>query len=426
MPSAISSYFNNTFHSLRYSNFRKFFIGQCFSLTGTWMQRTAELWLVYTLTKSPFLVGLFGVCQFLPMLALSLFVGVFVDRFPKKRIVLFTQFLFTAQALAMTVLTYTHLLRYWQLLVLAAVFGVAQTIDLPARQAFFFDLVGKDDIMNAVSLNSVITNLAKVVGPAISAIVLVRFGAVSCFMANDISFVFVIAGLLMIRVKPAVRKPAERRRMMSEVAGGLSYIKNSEMLLVTTLLFAIVSTFAMNNEVIIPVFADVVLHRGADGYSTLLTAAGVGSFLGAFVIANLSKRGVRIQFLVYGAVVTSLLQLLTFFIHSYGASFAVLVGIGFTNLTLIPTVNTIYQLYSTKEYRGRVLSVYSLLNQGSTPVGNFFAGSVMQSFGGDSGFVSCGLVSLVLLLPVLFIKRRTIAAMLRKPAAGVDTEKGGA
>lgn len=378
------------------------------------MQRTAEIWLVYTLTKSPFLVGLFGVCQFAPMLLLSLFVGVLIDRLPKKKLLLFTEVLFMAQAAVMTVLTYTHQIRYWHLLALAVVFGIAQTIDLPTRQAFFYEMVGQEEIANAVSLNSAITNLAKMTGPAISGLVLYHFGAGFCFLVNTVSFAAVIASIFMIHVNETVKKRAAGGHIIKEVMSGLKYIGKDGTLSLNTLVFGVVSTFAMNNEVVIPIFAAAALGLGADGYTGLMTAAGMGSFLGALTVAFLSRNGVRKKYLLFGSAATSVLQIATIFTRSYAVSFVLLMLVGFLNLIIIPTVNSIYQLYSCDEYRGRVLSVYALLNQGSTPLGNFLAGSVMEVAGGAFGFFFCGASTLLLLAPVLLWKRKTVAAWLKQ------------
>ena len=414
MLSNASVLFSETFHSLKIRNYRIFFIGQCISLTGTWMQRTAEIWLVYTLTKSPFLVGLFGVCQFIPMLLLSLFVGALIDRLPKRKLLLFTEFLFMAQAAVMTILTYTHLIRYWHLLVLAVVFGIAQTIDLPTRQAFFYEMVGKKEIANAVSLNSAITNLAKMTGPAISGVVLASFGTVFCFFVNAVSFVAVIVSILLIHVDEIVHRDAAGGNVIRDVGKGLRYITENETLLLNTLIFGIVSTLAMNNEVIVPIFAGSVLHLGAGGYTGLMTAAGLGAFCGALTIAFLSRNGVEKKYLLLGSIATSALQIATILTRSYAVSLILLVCIGFLNLIIIPTVNSIYQLYSNDEYRGRVLSVYSLLNQGSTPLGNFLVGAVMEGFGGASGFVFCGASTLLLLAPVCVWKRGALAEWFAK------------
>ncbi|MDP4151993.1 MAG: MFS transporter [Bacillota bacterium] len=396
-----------TFHSLKYKNFRYFWVGQCISLTGTWMQRTAQVWLVYTVTKSPLLVGILGVCQFMPMLLFSLFAGVIVDRFPKKNLILLTQILFMLQAAIMTILTFTGRIQYWHVFILSAFYGITQTIDMPARQSFFFELVGKDDIMNAISLNSSIVNLAKIVGPAISGAIMVAFGPVVCFFINAVSYIAVIGGILMIKIEPYVPK-ATHRRMLPEISEGLRYIKKSKTLMLNVIVMGIVCTFAMNNDVVIPVFSRIVLNRGASGYTTLLSAAGVGSFIGAIVMAFISKNGLHKNLLIITGIATGALQILTLLTKQYALCMLLLAFIGFSNLAFINTANSIFQIYSSDEYRGRVMSVYSFLNQGSTPIGNFYAGTVMEHIGGDSGFVSCGVATLLFLFIAIACNIKTV------------------
>jgi MFS family permease len=398
------------FHSLIYKSYRTFFMGQCVSLTGTWMQRAAEIWLVYSLTKSPLLVGLFGMVQFLPMLVLSLFVGVLIDRFPQKNILIFTQLLFMVQAAAMTVLTLTHTVHYWELLVLALIFGISQAIDLPVRQAYFYCMVGQKEIMNAVSLNSAITNLAKVTGPALAGIVLLALSPGYCFLLNTLSFAVVLFSIFSIpeRGMPTPTTRGEKESIWSDVREGLRYIANNETLRLNSFVFGIAATFAMNNEVILPILSNTVLHTGVHGYTVLMTATGVGSFAGALSIAFLSKKGVKKPLLILAAFATALLQIITAFTHVFVACLILLVAIGYLNLILIPIANTIYQLYSPNAYRGRVLSIYSLLNQGSTPVGNFLTGTFMEVGGSSAGFFFCGASTLALLTVALFSQRSIV------------------
>jgi MFS family permease len=402
-----------TFVSLKYKNFRYFWIGQCVSLTGTWMQRTAQLWLVYTITKSPFLVGLLGVCQFMPMLLFTLFAGVFVDRFPKKNILLFTQALFMLQAVILTLLTFTGVVKYWHILVLSAFFGLTQTVDMPARQSFFIELVGKEDVMNSISLNSTIVNLARIVGPAVSGIVMLKFGITFCFFINAVSYIAVILGLLLIKMNNSVPQRI-RRHVLQEIVEGLQYIKKSETLIINVLFMSAVCTFAMNNDVIIPVFAKTVLKMGANGYTGLMTAAGVGSFVAAIVMAFIAKNGVKKGMLIIAGVATAFIQILMFLAGNYFVALFLTAIIGFINLTFINVSNSIFQIHTTDEYRGRVMSVYSFLNQGSTPVGNFYAGSVMQQIGGRAGFPACGAATLLFLVPVFVIKRKAIISWLER------------
>lgn len=401
-----------TFRSLQYRNFRLFWFGQCISLTGTWMQRTAQTWLVYTVTKSPMKVGLLGVAQFMPLLLFSLFAGVLVDRFSKKKLLVLTQLLFLFQAVAMTILTYLGIIQYWQILTLSFLFGLTQTLDMPARQSFFIDLVGRKDLTNAISLNSTIVNLAKIVGPAVSGIIMARYGIVFCFFINAISYLPVILGILMIHVSGTVSVSAHSS-MLPQVVDGIRYIRKSRTLVTNVLMMAAVCTFAMNTDVIIPVYAEAVLNRGATGYSFLLSMVGVGAFIAAVIMAYFSKNGVINCLLLISGVGTGVVQLFTIATGWYAFCAIMLVMTGFFNLLFINTGNSIFQINSSDEYRGRVMSVYSFLNLGSTPVGNFLSGLVMDRVPGDSGFLFCGITTLALLIVISAAERREIVSWFR-------------
>ncbi len=395
------------FSSLKHRDFRIFWIGQCVSLMGTWMQRTALIWLVYTMTDSPFLVGLVGVAQFLPMLLFTLFAGAVVDRFPKRKILIVTQSLLMLQAFALALLAFSNSAQYWQLLLLCAFLGITTTIDMPARLSFFADLVGKEDVMNAVSLNSSIVNLARIIGPAVAGIVMMKFGAAVCFLLNALSFLAVIYSLTRIETKDSVAPP-QKRNMLEEVKEGLAYIKNDETLYLNAVFLAIVSTFAMNSEVIIPVFAKTVLGMGAGAYTKLLSAAGAGSLAGAVTMASLSKKGVRKWLLAAGAAATLSVQVLMAIAWNYALALLFVAMIGFFNLVFLNAGNSIFQVYAPDKYRGRVMSVYSFLTQGSLPVGNFFAGTAMQVFGGWAGYPACGLTAFICLALFMGNKKEVV------------------
>ncbi|ANZ46437.1 MFS transporter permease [Cloacibacillus porcorum] len=400
------------FSSLKHRDFRIFWIGQCVSLMGTWMQRTALIWLVYTMTDSPFLVGLVGVAQFLPMLLFTLFAGAVVDRFPKRKILIVTQSLLMLQAFALAMLAFFNSEQYWQLLLLCAFLGITTTIDMPARLSFFADLVGKEDVMNAVSLNSSIVNLARIIGPAVAGIVMMKFGAAVCFLINALSFLAVIYSLTRIETKDSVAPP-QKRNMLEEVKEGLAYIKNDETLYLNAVFLAIVSTFAMNSEVIIPVFAKTVLGMGAGAYTKLLSAAGAGSLAGAVTMASLSKKGVRKWILLVGAAATLSVQVLMAIAWNYALALLFVAMIGFFNLVFLNAGNSIFQVYAPDKYRGRVMSVYSFLTQGSLPVGNFFAGTAMQAFGGWAGYPACGLTAFICLALFMGNKKEVVKGWFR-------------
>lgn len=384
-----ASVVNSLFSSLKHKNFRIFWMGQCISLMGTWMQRTALVWMVYTITDSPFKVGLVGVAQFLPMLLFTLFAGAVVDRFSKRKLLIATQSLLMLQALALALLAFFNAEQYWLLLALCALLGLTTTIDMPARLSFFMDLVGKEDIMNAVSLNSSIVNLARIIGPAAAGAVMAAGGAALCFFINAVSFLAVIYSLARINTKERKAEP-KKQSVTKEVFEGLRYIKESSILLVTVIFLAVFCTFAMNNDVIIPVFAKTVLGMGAEAYTRLLSAAGAGSLLGAMTMAALAKHGVKKWLLPTSAAAGTLILLSMLFCRWYTPSLIMTALLGFFNLLFLNCGNSIFQIYTPEKYRGRVMSVYSMITVGATPIGNFFAGSVMQAFGGWAGWPVCG------------------------------------
>lgn len=391
-------------------------IGQCVSLMGTWMQRTALVWLVYTLTDSPFYVGLIGVAQFLPMMFFTLFAGTIVDRFPKRRIILVTQSLFIAQALALALLAASGSARYWMLLLLCAMLGLTTTIDMPARFSYFVEMVGRKDVMNAVSLNSSVVNLARIAGPALAGVVMLRFGAAACFFLNALSFLAVIYSLTRITAEGTPQPQAERK-IFSEMADGVRYIAGNETLRIDALFLAVLCTFGMNTEVIVPVFAKTVLGLGAGAYTGLLSAAGFGSLLGAMTMAAAARGGLRKGVFLMGAAASVTVQMLMIFIwftKSYFAALTMVALIGYSNLVFLNSGNSIFQLGAPSQYRGRVMSVYSFLTQGSTPVGNFFAGSVMQLLGGWAGFPVCGAAALLCLLPFIRRDRKTLEGWMKE------------
>lgn len=392
------------FTSLKHKDFKYFLSGQCISLLGTWTQRTAQAWLVYNLTKSPFLLGLLGVFQFGPQMLFSLFAGVIVDRFPKRKLLIFTQVVFMIQASILAILVSSEKAKYWHIIILALIFGFAQTLDMPARQAFVSELVPKQDLLNGISLNSTIVNLAKVVGPSLAGIIMLKLGVASCFFINAVSFLPVIYGLYKIEtIAPSSNKI--HTSMLSEIKEGVMYILNNTTLKFTCIIMLIVCTFSANAEVIIPVFTSGSLHGGAKEYSFLLSAFGIGAFIGAVFMASRSKKGAKNYILIGSAIFVSIFQILTLFIKQYFILTFLIMMIGFFYLTFINMSNSTLQMNSSNEFRGRVMSVYTLLNVGTTPIGNSFSGAIMELWGDTSGFFICGLITLILTTVLLVCKK---------------------
>ena len=408
------------FTALRHRNYRLFFIGQCVSLIGTWMQSIGQSWLVLTLTEgqpdAPFKLGLVTALQFLPMLLFALFAGTFVDRFPKRRVLLVTQSILAVLAVALATLTLTDAVRYWHICALAVLLGLVNTIDMPTRQAFFVEMVGREDLMNAIGLNSTIFNLARIVGPAIAGSLIGLIGIAPCFYLNAASFLAVIAGLAMMRLPDApVRKSEARtfRGVAAEAAEGLAYVRRNPELLYPLLLLAVVNVFVINFSVMIPLFATQRLGQDATGYGLLMTSLGLGSFLGALRIAATSRKGPSRVVLFGGAAGTSVLVAVAGFQTVYAVACAVLVAVGFFTISFVTTVNTTVQLATEDRMRGRVMSLYTLVFGGFTPFGSLYAGKFTELAGVTGCMAASGAIGLAGTLAVLLLLRRSA----RRPQA---------
>lgn len=404
---------NKYFPALSHRNYRYFWIGQCISLIGTWMQNMGQSWLVYTLTKSPFLLGLVNTLQFLPVLLFSLFAGALIDIFPKKRILLVTQTISMILALILALLVWTEKVQYWHVLILATLLGLVNTIDMPTRQSFNVELASKKDLMNAVALNSVIFNAARILGPAIAGFLMAYLGISFCFFANAISFVAVIFGLTRITVtgssKPGNGRSLVKRIFNTEVLlgvkDGLVYIYKNGILFRTLMTATAVTTFAMNFNVLIPVFAKSVLGQGEKGYGLLMSIMGLGSLIGAIALAVTSKKGPTMFYQKYGSVIIALLLIAIGLNRSYNLTAVLLVFIGFNTVSFNATNNSILQINAKDEFRGRVASAYTLINAGSTPIGSLYAGTTADKFGGGMGFIACGVATLTVFLLVIWLTR---------------------
>jgi predicted MFS family arabinose efflux permease len=374
------------------------------------MQVTAQLWLVYTMTKSAFLLGLLGVAQFGPVLCLSLFAGVVIDRYPKKTLLLFTQVVLMLQAFILALLVWSGHIVYWEVLLLAALLGLANTLDLPTRQAYVPELVDRKDISSAVGLNSTIVNVARMIGPALSAVLMAWYGAGPLFFLNGLSFIPVLIGLYLINTKPVIIQKTEKK-VLTEIMEGLRYILHSPILLVAVLSMLAVGTFVMNFNVIIPIYATVVLKQDVHGFGLLLSASGAGSLIGALLVASWVKDNPSLKILVGSGFLVSALLVLLNFIHSFPLAVGMFAIIGFINIIFIVTVNSAIQLNSSKQFMGRVMSVYSFAFLGTTPIGNLFAGSITEKLGPGMGFLLCGVISgfIILLLVLNIVLKKDVS-----------------
>lgn len=407
---AVQRVINNNFHALTHRNFRYYWFGQCVSLIGTWMQNIGQSWLVLKLTGSPFLLGLVGTTQFMPVTFFSLFAGLVIDRFPKKTILLMTQTVSMILAFVLSILVFTGHVQYGYILVLAFILGLTNTFDMPTRQAFTIEIVGKDDLMNAIALNSTTFNLARVVGPAIGASMMAFLGAGWCFMLNGLSFLAVLFSLTQIEAVSYVRPKRPGSGVIKEIKDGFRYIAQDPLLAQTILLLAVIGTLGFNFSVLIPAFTQNVLHMEEGTYGFLMSSIGAGSLIGALTISVRSKQGPRLQLILICCVIVSILLGLAGFANNMYTLSIVLALIGIFNIFFTTNCNSLLQIHSKDEYRARVMSIYSLVFTGSTPLGNLFAGTAAERLGADGAFMLSGVLAFIPIVLILLwfrLKRKT-------------------
>jgi len=403
----VNKLINENFHALTNPNYRYFWLGQCVSLIGTWMQSIGQVWLVYTLTDSPFLLGVLGAMQYLPVTVFTLFAGVLIDKFPKKKILLATQGVSMILALTLAALVFTHTVRYEYILILAVLLGITNSIDMPARQSFMIEIAGREDLMNAIALNSVTFNLAKILGPSIGAVLMAIMGAGWCFLINGLSFIAVILGLCRIKVKPYVRQK-NTKNIFKEIMDGLVYIYKDKKLLQTVLLLLVIGIFAFNYNVLIPVYVKNILHLEAAAFGVLMAALGVGSVFGALTVSRKVRPGSAVKIMVISSIIIGVLLFLIGFNAQYAITVIMLAVIGAFSIYFSTTANSTLQLNATDEYRGRVMSVYSLVFAGATPIGSLFAGAAISGIGISKTFRLSGalLVFFAGIISLIFLRKR--------------------
>jgi MFS family permease len=389
-----------TYPALSQRNFRYYWFGQCVSLIGTWMQSTAQQWLVYSMTKSALLLGLLGAAQFLPVMFFSLVAGVFIDRYPKKRLLLFTQICLMLQGFVLALLVWSGQVTYSHVLILATLLGLVNTLDQPTRQSFMPELVEKKDLRSAIGLNSAVFNVARMIGPALSATLMAKYGAGFLFFLNGISFIPVIIGIYFIKTKSFENKRIPKK-VFVEILDGLKYIRQSSALRITILSMLAVGTFVMNFSVITPLYADEVLKEGVHGYGILLSATGAGSLVGALMVASWAKGNPKLRLLFSSGFILSALLMTLEPIHNLYLAIVSFAIIGFFNILFMTTANSMIQINSNDQFRGRAMSVYSFAFLGTTPLGNLFAGSIMEKFGAGIGISICGGISALLMMLIV-------------------------
>jgi MFS family permease len=407
--------------AFKHRNYRLFFFGQLISVIGTWMQTTAQAWLVTELTNSEFRVALVAAFQFMPVLFLSLIGGMIADRLPKRNLLVLTQIASAGLAAILAVLVWVDRVELWHVYVLALCLGVVNAFDLPARQAFLVEMVGKEDLVNAVALNSALFNGARIVGPAIAGILIATVGTAICFGINSISYLAVIVGLLMMRLKD--RPTAVRRAGFEEVREGLRYVRATPALYLPMILVGFVATFGMNFNVWVPLLAKHELHTGAGEFGALTAALGIGSLIGALVLAFMGKRP-QYTFMIATAALLGLANLVLAIAGAIplavGVALAILPLNGFAMTTTMAMANSIVQTESRDELRGRVMSVYMMVFGGTAPFGALLAGAIASAFGTPTSIAIGGLVTICAAIGVRTRRHLVVSPRLAPAVRSAD------
>jgi len=376
--------------AMRHRNFRLYFFGQLVSLIGSWMQTTAQQWLVYRLTGSQLSLGLVTFAGFIPVLLLSLFMGVVVDRVSRRRLLLLTQSWFLLLALALAVLTFLGIVQYRHIIVLALLLGIGNALDMPARQAFNLDMVEHDDLFNAIALNSSVFNGARIIGPAIGGLVIASWGEGTAFGLNAVSFLAVIAGLLMMSLPP-FQRPAQRDTGLGDLKRGLAYLVGDRQVLGLVTMVAAFSLIGFPYAVLLPVFAQDVLRIGVEGYGILLGAQGVGALAAALSLAILGDRRPKGRLLWLSRWMLVAAVALLGFSRTTALSLLALALAGFALISQLAVTNTLIQLAVPDDLRGRVLSTYTWALGGFWPLGALLIGALGSWLGaGNAVLLSAG------------------------------------
>jgi len=390
--------FTATGRALKHRNFRLFFFGQLISVTGTWMQSVALGWLLVTMVGSNqaiVLLGLLGVVQFLPVLVLGLFGGIIADVWPKRYLVIGTQTAAGILALTLGVLVYSGEITIWQIFLLAFLLGLVNAADMPARQSFVVEMVGPEDIANAIALNSAVFNGARVVGPAVAGILIALAGTASCFILNGLSYAAVVVGLVAMR--DAELRPADRLAMPRSVAAigenlgeGLRYVWHTPIVLLAISVIGFVSTFGMNFNVVLPVLAAGVLKVGPNGLGWLYSVMGAGALISALGVATLRRPHIRV--LIGGGMILGAAELVLASTTAFPVALAAVFFCGVGAIATAASANSLVQITVPGPLRGRVMSVYTTVFAGSTPIGSGLTGGVGGLWGTPAALVMNGAI----------------------------------
>jgi MFS family permease len=373
----VSAALRRSFNSLEVPNYRRYFAGQLISLSGTWMQTVAAIWLILTLTDSGVAVGLTTALQFLPMLLIGAWGGLLADRIPKRRLLITTQALMAIPAIGLFTVTATGIVEPWMVFLAVFAMGAVNAVDNPARQSFVMEMVGPGRVVNAVSLNSVIVQMARIVGPALAGLLIAGFGVVPCFALNALTFVAMIVALWGMDPRGLHTEPVAPREP-GAIRAGLRYVLRTPELAIPLALMALVGTLGFNFQVVLPLLAKFSFDGGAGTYAVMVSAMAVGSIVGALVNGAHGQTGPRL--IAGGALAFGASALLSAAMPSLAFEIPMLALLGAAAVTFAATINSTLQLAVAPKMRGRVMALYSVVFLGSTPIGGPLTGWLAETY----------------------------------------------
>jgi MFS family permease len=410
-----------TFSSLSVPNYRLYFFGQIVSMSGTWIQSVAQMWLVYQITGSGVALGVVTALQFTPVLVAGMWGGIVADRFDKRKILMATQSAAALLAALLGILTAFEIVELWMIYVLAFALGSVSVIEVPTRQSFVIEMVGEDQLSNAIGLNSTVFTSARVIGPAIAGVLIAGVGIAWCFLINALSFAAVIVSLTKMNAAELHRgAPVERSK--GQLREGLRYVWNTPILRTSLLMMAIIGTIAFNFRILLPVMAEEEFGGGAGTYGALSAVMGVGTVLGALFVA--SRKYPTRKTLIYSAMAYGVLIVIAGLAPNVSLEMIALVPMGAAGIAFIATANSTLQLNAKESMRGRVMALYSVVFLGSTPIGSPIVGWIGETFGVRSGFFISGFACLLASAYAIdVVRRERLARAEAYDSVVVETEE---
>ncbi len=405
----VAGRYNNPFLALRFRNYRIFWIGQCISVIGTWMQNIAQPWLTLTISNDAFKVSLVSAVQFLPPLFLSLFSGAILDRVDKKKVLMITQTAFMLIACAFAAMYYTNHVKFEYILSLAFLTGFFNAFDAPCRQSFLYELVDdKEDLPNAIALNSMAFNIARILGPSLAGFVIAVLSTGACFLFNAASYLAILISLFFIRTIPVDRSKAKERNIMQDIKEGVAYARSKSIIAVSLLIILVSATFLPNFNVLVSAFSKFTLQGNEKTFGFLMSFLGIGSFAGAFTFAMNSRRGPRFKLALVMPFIAAMLLMITGSMSNFWTFGIFLACTGYCFMTITSTLNSTIQLNTDSQYRGRVMSLYTMFFMGSSPLGSLYSGYFARTFSPRIGFYACGAAALFFmsLIALLYYRKK--------------------